>query len=68
MVFDLAWIDFWLQDKLFGFGIFTIKCEEFLRSFFSIYYNDGEILMDILWIRIYEKHPFWFWWFYKDED
>jgi len=37
MVFDLAWIDFWLQDKLFGFGIFTIKCEEFLRSFFSIY-------------------------------
>lgn len=67
MTLDLFWIDFWLQDRLFGFGLFSIKREETMRSLFSIYWNEGELLIDLFWFRIYTKHPFWFWWFYKEE-
>ena len=67
MTFDLFWIDFFIKDRLFGFGIFTIKRDETIRSFLSIYSNDGELLMDLLWFRIYTNFPFWYWWLHKDE-
>jgi hypothetical protein len=58
MIFDLFWIDFFFKDKLFGFGIFTIKRNEIIRSFLSICSNDGELLIDLLWFRIYTNFPF----------
>lgn len=59
MTFDLMWIDFWFADKLFGVGLFSIKREELHRSFFSCYWNDGELLVDLFWFRIFTAVPFW---------
>jgi len=53
MTFDSFWFDFYLQDKLFGFGFCSIKNENLFRSLLSIYWNDREILIDLFWIRIY---------------
>jgi len=52
MSFNLFWLDFWLQDRLFGFGFFTFEGEELHRSLFSIYWNNGELMIDLLWFRI----------------
>jgi len=52
MKLDLFWIDFWPQDKLFGFGLFCIKREEIVRNLFSIYWNDRDLMIDLFWIRI----------------
>ena len=60
MTFDILWIDFWLKDKLFGFGILCVKTTEGIRNFFSVYWNDGELLVDLLWFRVYTDFPFSF--------
>ena len=59
MTFDLMWVDFWLKERLFGVGIFTVKKEEMHRSLFSVYWNDGELLVDFLWFRIITTVLFW---------
>ena len=67
MIFNLFWIDFYIKDNLFGLGILTVKTDENIKSLLAFYWNDGELLIDLLWFRVYSKHPFFFWWFYKDE-
>jgi hypothetical protein len=52
MTLDLFWADFWIQDRLFGFGLCTLKGSNFIKSLFSIYWNDRELLVDLFWIRI----------------
>lgn len=59
MTFDLFWIDFFIKERLFGFGIFSIKGEEIHRSFVAVYWNDGELLVDLFWFRIFSAFPFW---------
>ena len=59
MTFNIFWIDVWIKDKLFGIGFLTIKQEELHRSLSSIYWNDGELLIDLFWIRILTTVPFW---------
>ena len=66
MIFYLFWIDFFIKDKLFGIGLLTFKFEELVRSFFCIYWNDGELLIDLLWFRIVTTAPYM--WFYKDPN
>jgi len=65
MTLNLFWVDFWLKDRLFGIGLFTVKQEELHRSLFSIYWNDGETLIDLLWFRIYSDFPLFFGGFIK---
>ena len=54
MQFNLLSIDWFWQEKLFGFSIFNIQEDnyEFHRSLFEIYWNDREVFIDILWIHI----------------
>ena len=52
MTVDAMWFDFYWPEKLFGFGVFTIKRENLHRSLFSIYWNDGDLLIDLGWFRI----------------
>ncbi|KKK63197.1 hypothetical protein LCGC14_2996680 [marine sediment metagenome] len=57
MTFNLFWIDFWLSDHLFGFGLCCFKtdgwCREAkFRNLFSIYWNDKELMIDLFWFRI----------------
>lgn len=57
MNFSLFWIDFWLSDRLFGFGLFEIQTEgssgeRVFRNLFSIYWNDRELMIDLFWFRI----------------
>lgn len=61
MAFDLFWMDFWIRDKLFGFGILSLKKEDFHKSLLAIYWDDGEILIDLFWFsfRIFTTYPFW---------
>lgn len=49
---SLFWINLFFAEKLFGFGLLTIKGENRIRSLFSLYWNDGELLVDLLWFRI----------------
>ncbi|MEE9302679.1 MAG: hypothetical protein V3U84_02730 [Thiotrichaceae bacterium] len=58
MNLHFAWIDFWWVDYLFGFGLLTINTGERSRSLLSIYWNDGELLIDLLWLRVYTGFPF----------
>ena len=64
MTIDLFWLDFWFQDGLFGLGACTVKREGYIRSLFSIYWNDGELLVDLLWFRIVTTFPLL--WFIKE--
>ncbi len=52
------WLDFYWADKLFGFGIGSIVLEAWARSLLSIYWNDGELLIDVLWFRVLTAYPF----------
>jgi len=67
MTFDLFWFDFWLKDRLFGFGFFTAKGEDTNRSLLAAYWNGGELLIDFFWLRIYADFPFFYWWFYNEK-
>ena len=59
MIFDLLWFDIWIKDRLFGFGIFSIKQPDIHRSLFSIYWNDGELLIDLFWFHVLTAAPFY---------
>lgn len=59
MTLDLLWIDFFLRDRLFGFGIVSVKGKDIHRSLFAIYWNDGELLIDLCWFRIFATFPLW---------
>lgn len=53
MQFTLFWIDFFLKDKLLGFGLCSIKNYEGIhRNLLSIYWNDGDLLIDFFWFRV----------------
>ena len=59
MTFDVFWIDFYFEDRLFGFGVFSFKKEiELNKNMFSFHYNNGEIIIDLFWKRIYSGFPF----------
>ena len=55
MTFTLFGIDFYLQDKLFGFWIGAFKTEKYYRAFFTIYWCNDTLLIDLFWIRIITK-------------
>lgn len=57
MTFQLFGFDFYLQDKLFGFWLFGIHNQEEPRNLFCIYWNDGELLIDLFWVRILSIFP-----------
>lgn len=52
MTFQLFGIDWYWQEKFFGFWIGGLKDTEYHRNLFCIYWSDGEILIDLFWIRI----------------
>ena len=61
MGIGMFWIDCWWQEKSFGFGFLTFKFENLTRSFFSIYWLDGELLVDLFWLRVLTTCPsVWF--------
>lgn len=51
MNFNLFGIDIISAERLFGFWVFNIKIIENQRSLFGIYYSDGELYVDIFFIR-----------------
>jgi len=56
MQFTLVWIEFFLKEKLFGFGVGEVeKYDKFSRNLFSIYRHSGGLQIDLLWFRVYEE-------------
>ena len=55
MGFKLLWVDMFLRDNLFGFGLCTIDSGNLVRSLLSIYYADGEWIIDVFWARAYTR-------------
>jgi len=51
MTFSLFWADFFWDDKLFGFGLLGVN----KINLFSVYYARGEIMIDLLWLRVFER-------------
>jgi len=62
MTFTMLWIDFYLLDRLFGFGLCCIKIETpsdtIHRNLFCVYWSDGEFIIDLFFIRILTAYPF----------
>jgi len=58
MQLSLGWIDFYWADRLFGLGIGSIVTENWIRNLLSAYWNDGELLVDVLWFRVYTGFPY----------
>lgn len=54
MTFDLFWVDAYIEEKLFGFGVFTIKGMDSVRSrsLFSVYWADGMLLLDLFYFKV----------------
>lgn len=50
MTFNFIWIDFWPTN--FGFGIFSVETANLFRNLFSIYWSDGDLLVDLFYIRV----------------
>jgi len=59
MTIDLAWIDFYLKDRLFGFGFLSITNELKFKSLFAVYWNDRQLLVDLFWIRVIKHRILW---------
>ena len=59
MTFDLFGIDFYRKDEFFGFWLGAIKNidKEMHRSLFGIYWNDGNLLIDLFWFHIVDTYP-----------
>ena len=53
MTFTLFGTDFYWKYKLFGFWIGRLRNEEFNRSLFCVYWNNGELILEILFINRY---------------
>ncbi len=58
MKFNLLSVDFFWSDRLLGLGIATITLENLVRSLFLIYWNNGDLLIDLFWFRVYTGFPF----------
>jgi len=57
MTFTLFGIDFYLQDKIFGFYLCTLKDGDWhSKSLFTIYYSDSTLFLDLFWIRILTRY------------
>ena len=55
MSVTLFGIDFYLEDGIYGFWIGGLKTEDWHRALFTIYYDGGELFIDLFWIRILTK-------------
>ena len=54
MEFTLFGFDFLPSDDMYGFWICGIKdFEEYHRSFFCIYYNAGDWILELCYFRIF---------------
>lgn len=53
MNFNLFGFDLFWQDRLYGFWFCGIKTTNLHRHLFSIYYSDGELIIDVLFIRVW---------------
>lgn len=54
MQFSLLWINLSFKDNLFGFKFCGIRnYDEFNRNLLAVYWNDGDLLIDFLWIRVH---------------
>ncbi len=58
MTFNLLSVDFFWSDRLFGFSLASVHTENNGRGLFIIYWNDGDLLIDLLWFRVYTGFPF----------
>jgi hypothetical protein len=54
MTFSLLWFCFSISNNLFGIGIGTVQMwtTDTVRSLLTVYWNDGELLVDLFWIRV----------------
>lgn len=52
MTFDLFWIDIFFEERLFGFGVFSLKRDNVPYNLLAIYWNDGELFIDLFWLRL----------------
>ncbi len=52
MVFTLFWIDFFVKERLFGFGIMSFCGEECSNSLFSIYYAKKSLSLQLFYFKI----------------
>lgn len=52
MTFDLFWIDIFFEECLFGFGAFSFKLDNIPYNLLAIYWNDGELFIDLFWLRL----------------
>jgi len=56
MTFQLFGIDFYWIERIFDFWFCSLKIETdsntWHRSLFGIIYNEGEIDIDLFWVRI----------------
>ena len=57
--FTLFYIDFYLTERCFGFGIFefTFETEDDImkRNLFNIYYGDGCWCFGLFWVNILDE-------------
>ena len=53
MTFNIFGIDLYPKDRVAGWWLFTFKDSEkqIHRSMFELYYNDGEIFVDLFWMN-----------------
>ncbi len=54
MTFDIFGIDFYWRERLFGFWIVAFKNskKETPRSLFTLYWADGELIVNLFWIDL----------------
>jgi hypothetical protein len=54
MQFTLLWIDLFLKDNNIGFALCSLRnYDDFHRSLFAVYWNDGELLIDLFWFWVH---------------
>jgi len=52
MQIDLVWIDFFCEDRIFGFGILAYRNDETFKSLFATHWEDHHLRIDLFWMRI----------------
>lgn len=57
MTFDIFGIDFYWRERLFGFWIVAFKNskKETPRSLFTLYWADGELIVNLFWIDLTQE-------------
>jgi hypothetical protein len=51
MTFDLFWIDCFMEDKLWGFGLFSFQGAEEPKSLLSFYWKEDCLTIYLFWFR-----------------